>query len=105
MRPAHRRALRDGLIVAGLVYLAWRFLVLAPLDGHVGADAWAYWLVDPTAPYALPNGLYGAFLYPPPMVRALRAMFSPAGPEPPLRPGIAAPASSTHVDSETQLPL
>jgi hypothetical protein len=74
VRPAYRRAIRDGLVVAGLVYLAWRFLVLASQDGHVGADAWAYWLVDPSAPYALPNGLYGAFLYPPPAVR----LFAPA---------------------------
>ena len=74
MKAGQRRAIRDGLILAGLVYLAWRFLILAPQDGHVGADAWAYWLLDPAAPYALPNGLYGAFLYPPPMVR----VFSPA---------------------------
>ena len=69
-----QRGLRDGLVVAGLAYLAWRFVVLAPQDGHVGADAWAYWLLDPSAPYSLPNGSYGAFLYPPPMVR----LFEPA---------------------------
>ena len=74
MRPAWRRAICDGLVVAGLVYLGWRFLVLAPMDGHVGADAFAYWFLHPAAPYALPNGVYGAFLYPPPAVR----FFAPA---------------------------
>jgi hypothetical protein len=74
MKAGQRRAIRDGLVVAGLVYLAWRFLILAPQDGHVGADAWAYWFLNPAAPYSLPNGLYGAFLYPPPMVR----LFSPS---------------------------
>lgn len=74
MRPVYRRAIRDGLVVAGIVYLAWRFLVLAPQNGHVGADAWAYWVLSPASPYALPNGVYGAFLYPPPAVR----LFAPA---------------------------
>jgi hypothetical protein len=63
---------RDGLVVGGLAYLVWRFVVFAPLDGHVGADAWAYWVLNPQAPYTLPNGLYGAFLYSPPMVRAFQ---------------------------------
>src|SRR5690349_6847994 len=69
MKPRHLRAVRDGLVVAGLAYLGWRFLVLAPQDRHLGADAWAYWLLDRHAPYSLPNGICGAFLYPPPAVR------------------------------------
>jgi hypothetical protein len=69
-----RRPVRDGLVIAGLLYLGYRFIVLAPIEGTVGADAWAYWMLDPSNPYALPNGVYGAFLYPPPMVRA----FTPA---------------------------
>jgi hypothetical protein len=73
--PRLRRPLRDGLVLAGLVYLACRFLVIAPVDGHVGGDALAYWLLSPENPYSLPNGQFGAFLYPPPMVRA----FTPAG--------------------------
>lgn len=72
LSPSHRRAVRDGLVVAGLGYLVWRFVVMAPLDGHVGADAWAYWILNPDAPYTLSNGLYGAFLYSPPMVRAFQ---------------------------------
>jgi Protein of unknown function (DUF2029). len=57
------------------VYLAWRFIVLAPQDGHVGADAFAYWALDPAHPYDLANSAVGAFLYSPPMVR----LFEPAG--------------------------
>lgn len=74
LAESHRRAIRDGLAVAGLFYLAWRFLVIGPSEGTVGGDAFAYWALDPSHPYALPNGVYGAFLYPPPMVRA----FAPA---------------------------
>ena len=72
--PRRRRALRDGLVVAGLGYLVYRFLVIAPADGHVGFDAFAYWALDPAAPYTRPNSVLGAFLYPPPMVR----LFQPA---------------------------
>ena len=68
------RAVVDGLTVAGLAYLAWRFIVIAPVERTVGGDAWAYWLLDPSHPYSLPNGVYGAFLYPPPAVR----LFAPA---------------------------
>lgn len=70
----HRRALRDGLVVAGLVYLAYRFLVIGPHEGTLGGDAFAYWSLDPNHPYDQPNGEIGAFLYPPPMVR----VFAPA---------------------------
>jgi hypothetical protein len=65
---------RDGLTLAGLAYLAYRFVIVGPAEGTMGADAWAYWLLDANHPYSLPNGVYGAFLYPPPMVR----VFSPA---------------------------
>jgi hypothetical protein len=61
--------LRDGLVIAGLVYLAYRFLVIGPHEGTVGGDAIAYWRLDVEHPYAQPNGEIGAFLYPPPMVR------------------------------------
>ncbi|HYN69588.1 MAG TPA: glycosyltransferase family 87 protein [Candidatus Eisenbacteria bacterium] len=74
-RLDRRRAVRDGLVIAGLVYLAYRFLVIGPASGAVGADAFAYWRLDPQDPYGLPNGTLGAFLYPPPMVR----VFAPAG--------------------------
>jgi Glycosyltransferase family 87 len=72
--PLQRRALRDGLVVAGLVYLAFRFLVIAPQAGTVGGDAFAYWQLDIERPYAQPNGEIGAFLYPPPLAR----LFAPA---------------------------
>jgi hypothetical protein len=68
------RPVRDGLVLAGLAYLVFRFVVIAPADGYLGGDAWAYWSVDPANPYSLSNGLFGAFLYSPPMVRA----FAPA---------------------------
>jgi hypothetical protein len=74
LTPLHRRALRDGLVIAGLVYLAYRFLVIAPGEGTVGGDAFAYWHLNVEHPYAQPNGEIGAFLYPPPMVR----LFAPA---------------------------
>jgi len=70
LEPSRRRAIRDGLVIAGLVYLAYRFLVVAPQAGTVGADAYAYWALDASQPYALPNAEIGAFLYPPPIVRA-----------------------------------
>jgi len=65
----HRRAIRDGLAIAGLVYLAYRFLVIAPQAGTVGADAFAYWNLDLQRPYSQPNGEIGAFLYTPPVAR------------------------------------
>lgn len=74
LTPTKRRAIRDGLCIAGLVYLVHRFVIIAPIAQTVGGDAWAYWVLDPAQPYSLPNGVYGAFLYSPPMVRA----FAPA---------------------------
>ncbi len=47
LTPRHRRAIRDGLVIAGLVYLAYRFVVIAPQEGTVGSDAFAYWSLDP----------------------------------------------------------
>jgi hypothetical protein len=57
-------------VLAGLVYLAYRFVVIAPQARTVGGDAYAYWALDPARPYGQPNAEIGAFLYPPPMVRA-----------------------------------
>jgi hypothetical protein len=68
IKPLHRRALRDGLVIAGLAYLAYRFIVIGPHEGTVGGDAIAYWRLDMEHPYTQPNGEIGAFLYPPPMV-------------------------------------
>lgn len=69
LNPLRLRALRDGLVLGGLVYLVWRFAVLGPQDGHVGFDAIAYWVLDPNHPYSLANGRIGSFLYSPPIAR------------------------------------
>lgn len=61
------RAVRDGSIVAGLLFTAYLFLVVAPQQGTVGFDAYAYWAVDPTDPYVVPPGGLAAFNYSPPI--------------------------------------
>jgi hypothetical protein len=61
------RAVRDGSIVAGLLFTAYLFLVVAPQQGSVGFDAYAYWSVDPTDPYVVPPGGLAAFNYAPPI--------------------------------------
>jgi Glycosyltransferase family 87 len=66
---APRRAVRDALIILGLAVFLFEFLVIAPKDKGIGSDAYAYWAVNPAAPYALPEGRIGAFPYSPPMVR------------------------------------
>jgi hypothetical protein len=56
------RATRDGLSIAGVL-----FLVLALRTGGLpGYDFYAYWLVDPSNPYVIAEG-FGNFHYPPPM--------------------------------------
>lgn len=67
--PAARRAIRDGLVVAGLLFAAYLFVVVAPRAGTVGFDAFAYWSVDPVDPYRLTAGALGAFPYSPLAVR------------------------------------
>jgi hypothetical protein len=63
------RALRDGAIVAGLLFAAFLFVVIAPQQGTVGFDAFAYWSVDPAQPYRTPVGGLSAFNYSPPIAR------------------------------------
>ena len=65
-RPAVR-ALRDGAILAGLGFGAYLFIVVAPTVGTFGFDAYAYWSVDPHAPYGATAGALGAFTYSPPI--------------------------------------
>lgn len=60
--PVIRRALRDGLSIAGLLLL---FLVMR--SGEYGYDFFAYWSVDPSNPYAVKEG-FGAYHYAPPLV-------------------------------------
>jgi hypothetical protein len=65
-----RRALRDGLSVAGVLLLVTLFVV----GGDPGYDAYAYWMVHSgEPPYAQAEGL-GSFRYGPPVVIALQAL-------------------------------
>lgn len=73
MSPA-RRALRDGLVVAGLLFTAYLFVVVAPQAKTVGFDAFAYWSVSLDDPYATRIGGLGSFLYTP----AIARLFAPA---------------------------
>jgi hypothetical protein len=68
------RALRDGAIVAGLLFDLAIFLVGGPIRQTIGADAYAYWSLNVDHPYVEPMGSLGAFLYSPVAVRA----FAPA---------------------------
>ncbi len=70
-----RRAVRDGAVVAGLLFLAYLFVVVAPVAGTVGFDAFAYWSVNPADPYQTGVGGLGAFNYTPPIAR----LFGPFG--------------------------
>jgi hypothetical protein len=72
-RPDHRRALRDGLVAAGVLFLAYTFVVVAPSAQTVGFDAYSYWSFDIASPYAVPIGQLGAFPYSPVIAR----LFSP----------------------------
>lgn len=54
-------------VVAGLGFLAYTFLVQGPVSRIQGADAFAYWSVDPQDPYQARVGDFGAFTYSPPM--------------------------------------
>jgi hypothetical protein len=73
--PIVRRALRDGLGLAGLAFAAYLFLVVAPATGTFGFDAHAYWSVDLADPYAVPAGTFDAFTYTPVIAR----LFAPFG--------------------------
>jgi hypothetical protein len=68
------RALRDGLGVAGLLFAAYLFVVVAPQSRTFGFDAYAYWHLDIEHPYELGAGVFGAFTYTPVAAR----LFAPA---------------------------
>lgn len=70
-----RRALSDGLVVAGLLFAAYLFLILAPEVRTLGFDAYAYWSVNDVDPYRMVAGELGAFPYSPVAVR----LFDPVG--------------------------
>jgi len=71
---ARGRALRDGAVVAGLLFGAYLFVVVAPAARTFGFDAFAYWANPITDPYRLQTGSFGAFLYSPVAAR----LFAPA---------------------------
>jgi hypothetical protein len=71
MRQGRPRAVRHGAVLAGWLFLGYLFLVVAPSTGLFGLDAFSYWVVDPTDPYAIPWGTLGAFNYAPPIAIAL----------------------------------
>ncbi len=62
---SQRRAVRDGLAIAGLLFAAYLLVVVAPVSGTVGFDAYAYWSVDLVHPYGHVAGELGAFTYTP----------------------------------------
>ena len=76
-RPASPvlRAARDGAIVAGLLFLGYLFVVVAPGVRTFGFDAYAYWSLDIANPYARTAGALGAFTYSPVVAR----LFVPFG--------------------------
>jgi hypothetical protein len=69
-----RRAFRDSLGVAGLLFAGYLFVVVAPQAQTVGFDAFSYWSVDLEHPYARVAGEFGAFPYTPVAAR----LFAPA---------------------------
>lgn len=64
-----RRAIRDGLIVAGLLFGIAILVVGAPARQTLGADAYAYWGMNIEHPYTQSLGAIGAFLYSPVIAR------------------------------------
>ena len=62
-----RRAVRDGAVIAGLLFAAYLFVIVAPVAGTMGFDAFAYWSVDASDPYQTGVGGLGAFNYTPPI--------------------------------------
>jgi hypothetical protein len=59
------RAARDGAVVAGLLFTAYLFVVVAPGAGTFGFDARAYWGYSIDDPYRLAVGQFGSFTYSP----------------------------------------
>jgi hypothetical protein len=68
------RAIRDGAAIAGLLFAAYLFVIVAPAAQTVGFDAFAYWSVNLEHPYQRVAGELGAFPYTPVAAR----LFAPA---------------------------
>lgn len=67
------RAIRDGLVLAGLLFAAYLFVVVAPQAGSVGFDALSYWIYSIDDPYAITHGTMGSFVYSPVAARLFQA--------------------------------
>jgi len=63
--PGQARALRDGLIVAGLLFTGYLFVIVAPQQQTVGFDALSYWIYSISDPYRITHGTMGSFVYSP----------------------------------------
>jgi len=75
---ARLRLYRDPLILGfsgfGIVLMGWLLLIVGPAQGTIGFDSYAYWIVSPQHPYAVPLGEVGSFTYTP----AAALAFAPA---------------------------
>ncbi len=67
------RALRDGAVVAGLLFGAYLFLIVAPQAQTVGFDALSYYLYTIDDPYWITHGTMGSFVYSPIAARLFQA--------------------------------
>jgi hypothetical protein len=67
VNPARRRAIRHGLVIAGLLTAAFMYLIVGDETWRrPGADGLVYWAVDPADPYRDASvGGVNAFLYSP----------------------------------------
>jgi Glycosyltransferase family 87 len=63
------RAVASGLVLAGLFFAIYLFVVIAPIARTVGFDAFAYWSFPRADPYYLPEGHLGSFVYSPVIAR------------------------------------
>lgn len=73
--PARRRLLAHALVVIGLVFAGYLFLVAAPLKGSLAVDAAAYWRVNLADPYRGELGIdVGYFFAYSPPIAALFAL-------------------------------
>jgi hypothetical protein len=69
LSPSALRALRHGAITAGLLFLGYLFLVVAPATKTVGFDALSYWIYSIDDPYRITHGTMGSFVYSPVVAR------------------------------------
>lgn len=67
------RALRDGAVLAGLLFTAYLFVVVAPQARTVGFDALSYYLYTIDDPYWITHGTMGSFVYSPIAARLFQA--------------------------------